>query len=119
MAGQNEGESENEESNQSVARLVYRAVYKTCGMLPVYAREGWHRYLADNVDYLVLPNLKKQDDLTNPRWGVESAVRRVVPDAVDDAANLVPISEEDDSWDSEDAIGMYEAERVGMKRRLH
>lgn len=63
--------------------------------------------------------LKEQDDLTNLRQDVESAVSEGALGAVDDAVEPVPTPGDHDNWKVKGAISLDDAERVQVKRRLY
>lgn len=95
--GENAEGVDKEKDGQFVIWLVYCARYATRGIPIAFVRELWRRYLANDVDYYVLPKFGVQDNVTTTWLDVESAVRGGARGAVDDVVEPMSIPENDNN----------------------
>lgn len=88
-------EGERERGSQSVLRSVLRADYSTRGMSLVFACEAWHQYLANCIEYLVLPTSEKQDAVRSLLQDTDSTISWDAHVAVVDLVQPMSIHEID------------------------
>lgn len=74
VANQGAEEGGGEGGSQSVVRPVHHAGCATRGMSLLFLGEAWCQYLANKVNYFVLPSLEEKYEAENWRYGAESTV---------------------------------------------
>lgn len=90
-------------------------------MTKTFAKAACLRYIDSGEDYYELQSLEALDELLKSRWSPVQSIdfevnANVGPHVDESSMDAVPI--DDDDWDFEGAVGLDEAERVGVKRRF-